>query len=163
MLWKGFKQAPVFLKLYLQPFRQNRVGGRELVELSGWIFRHQVALNAVADELLPTLDPNGPTYPRRMQHHEKIRQAMVGLVSGGLTTLSEHRDYQTEDLKRFIEYMDETFPDIVPRVSEANQAVILKRLADLQTNPEMEKFQPGLGQLQEKVRAAIEAQKSAKP
>ena len=57
---------------------------------------------------------------------------------------------------RLVDYMKDTFPLIIPKLSSDASAECLRRLEDMQDDPVLQDLQPGLGELQLRVKGTVE-------
>jgi len=138
------QSANQILKLYLAAFNQNAVGDSELVELSGAQLRVTVVMIELANEFLPTLDKDDPTYPVRMQGLQRMKNGMASTVAGSLQTLTESHAYRTSELKRFAGHLEATLPDILPELPDGSRAESLIRLRSFLDDPKMQHLKPEL-------------------
>lgn len=143
------------LKLYLAALNQGAVGGGELVEFLGAQLRASVVMLGLVDEFLPTLDKEDPTYPVRMAGLQRMKSGLSSVVAGGLQTLSESNAYRTADLKRLVGYMEDTFPEILPKIGELSRTETLIRVRTLRDDPRMKHLRPELDALASTVEESV--------
>lgn len=151
-----YESCSQIFKLYLSAYSRNEVGDSELVELFGMVLRYTVVILELVEEFTPTLDKNDPTYPTRMEGLEQMERGLANVVGGAMETLSERKSYRFRELLKLLGYMQETFPIIVPSLTPASRAEVIVRLNEMQNDEEFQDFQPGLGELCQKVRQAVE-------
>ncbi len=142
-------------KLYAFGYLKKEVRDSELVELMGALFRTTVVLLELVDEYLPTIKKDDPKYQARMQGLEQMKRGLASIVTGGLQTLRERTHYRRSELVRLVDYMDETFPLLIPRLPAKTRTETLLRLEKMQEDPTLKDLQPGLRQLHLKVKAAV--------
>ena len=136
----------LLLKLYLAAYNGGAVGTDELVELFGGQLRISAAMLRLVDEFLPTLDENDPTYAVRMDGLQRMKNGMAMIVAGSLQTLTEEA-YQTTQLSRFVGYMCETFPEILPALPPGTRSETLVRVRAFASDPEMQPLRADLVEL----------------
>ncbi|WP_166831043.1 kinetochore Spc7 family protein [Thalassoroseus pseudoceratinae] len=139
-------------KLYLTAHNQGYVEGSEFVEFAGFQLRTVVVISELVDEFVPTLDANDPDYGVRMQGLEQMRSGLATVVAGSLLSLTETSVYAVEDRRRMIDYLSETLPEILPRLSSANRQETLVRLKELANDPSLQDLKPELTALQSKLK-----------
>jgi hypothetical protein len=110
----------------------------------------------LADEFLPTINKDDPTYPVRLQGLEQMKRGLAGIVAGSLQTLTERDNYRESELARLVGYLEETLPLIVPRLPPGTRTETLLRLERMIGDPDLKNLQPGLGRLHSKVKASVE-------
>jgi hypothetical protein len=142
-------------KLYLSAFLKNDVRDSELVEWLGAMLRATAVMFEMADEFLPTLKKDDPTYPVRMGGLERMKRGLATLVAAGFQTLTERQGYRDSELARLVGYMQETFPLIVPRLPPGARAETMMRLEEMQEAPALKDLRPGLRELHLKVKGAL--------
>jgi hypothetical protein len=142
-------------KLYLSAYLKKEALDSELVELMGAQFRTTAVILELVDEFLPTIKKDDPKYEVRMQGLEQMKRGLASVVAGGLQTLTERENYRGSELARLVGYMQETFPLIVPRLPPAARDETLVRLEKLQADSAMKDLQPGLRELNLKVKASV--------
>ncbi len=150
-----FQAVGQVLMLYGVGFLQKDVGDSEAVELMGFQFRVSVVLFELVDEILPTIKNVDPQYRVRMEGLDQIKRGLASVVSSGLQMLTEREAYRGSELVRLVGYMQETFPLIVPRLLPEARTETLLQLEKMQKDPALKDLQPGLGELQSKVKAAV--------
>jgi hypothetical protein len=143
-------------KLYYAGFLKKDVSGGELVELFGAMLRTTVVLLELTDEFMTTIPKDDPNYQIRMQGMGQVRGGLTQAVTGALVMLTERENYRTNERARLIDYMKETLPAIVPRLSPAQRTEILRQLEKLTNDSALKDLQPGLGELHSKVKASVE-------
>ena len=143
-------------KLYMSAFLKNFVRDSELIELTGAQLRLTVVVLELVDEFVPTLKKDDPEYQVRMQGLEQIKQGLAIVVAGVLQTLTVRDSNRGNELARLVGYMQETLPQIVPRLPPGSRAETLIRLEKLQEDPALKDLKSGLGVLLLKVKASLE-------
>jgi hypothetical protein len=141
-------------KLYLGAFQRGKIGGRESIECVGAQLRTVMNMYAFMDEFLPTLDKSDPTYKTRLAGVDQMKQGLATTFAGCLQTLTERPLYQTVDLLRLLECMQETWPKLFHRLSAPARQEILVRLERTLSDPGMEELHSGVRRLQEKLQDA---------
>ncbi|MEX0717890.1 MAG: hypothetical protein WD066_14950 [Planctomycetaceae bacterium] len=142
-------------KLYLDGFARNAIGGVEMVELMGIMFRSAEAVVVLVDEFLPTLPPDDPDREVRQAGLEQMKRGMGTMIAGGLTTLTED-GFSTADRIRLAGYLRETVPTIAGSLSKASQSEILRRLDDMTRDPKLKEVHPAIDELRKAVREKVE-------
>lgn len=140
------------MKLYLATFVRKVTGDSEMVELMGAQLRSTVVILELVDEFLPTLDKNDPSYQVRMSGLKQMRQGLATVVAGCLQTLTEKGAYRNSELVRLLDYMQETFPAVVPQLPPGSRMEIMVRLETMAKDPTLKEFAHTLQELYEKVR-----------
>ena len=135
------------LKTYWSAFEKHSVGDSELVELLGTQLRVMVVMNQMVNEFMPTIRKDDPTYPVRMDGLKQMKGGVSGVVAGSLQTLTETHAYRPSELKKLAGYMQESFPDLIPEVSDASRAEFLVRLRSFANDPKMQYLKPELDSL----------------
>ncbi len=155
-----YQASNQILKLYLSAFLKKDVRDSELIELMGAQLRSTVVVLELVDELLPTLKKDDPSYQVRIQGLEQMKRGLASVVAGGLQTLTEREIYRASELARLVDYMQETFPLIVPRLPPGARTETVVRLEKMQEDPAFKDLQPGLGELFLKVQGSLEKGKA---
>lgn len=135
------------LQVYLIAFTQKAVGDSELIELLGAQLRVSVVMTELANELLPTLDKNDPSYPVRLQGIQQMKNGMATVVAGSLQTLTEFNNYRTSELKKFAGYLEATLPVLISELPSDRQSEFLTRLQSFLDDPKMQSLKPELDAL----------------
>jgi hypothetical protein len=148
------------MKRYTFAFLNHEVRDTEVVEVIGAYLRYLLVQLELADEFLPTLDKADPTYPVRMHGLERMKNALTYLVKSLLLTLTDRVRYSHSALVRLTGYMQETLPAIAPRLPPAVRTETVTRLQQMQDDPAMQDLQPGLRELLQKVKRALEKKKT---
>jgi hypothetical protein len=148
------------MKRYTLAFLNNKVRNADVVELCGAFLRVQVVQLDLVDAFVSTLDKEDPKYDIRMEGMEQMKFGLTQVTTGMLMTLSERHRYRSSDLIRLVGYMQETWPMISCHLPPAARANLLTRLQQMQDDSTLQDLQPGLRQLYDKVRDAINKRKS---
>jgi hypothetical protein len=86
-----------------------------------------------------------------------MKGGLAQIVGGTFQTLDERKDYRPPALQQLVLYLDETLPTIMSHLTPASRKEMMLRLEKMQEDPTKQDLQPGLQQLQFKVKAAVEA------
>ena len=133
-------------------YNQGNVGASSFIEFAGFQLRTMVVIGELVEQFVPTLDANAPDYKIRMQGLEQMRTGLATVVAGSLLTLSETSVYGVEERRRLIDYLSETLPKILPRLSSANRQETMVRLKELANDPSLQDVKPELTALQSKLK-----------
>ena len=144
------------LNVYLKSFLDKKTADSEVLEIMGSVLRASVAVMDVTDEFTRTLDKTDPTYKTRMDGLQKMKKGLANVVAGSIQTLTERPGYRKSELIRFIGYMRETLPALVPRLLPGSRKETIVRLETLDKDDSMKDLQPGLHNLVVKVKAALD-------
>lgn len=147
-----FQANAQLMKLYLTGFLRQEVRDSELIELIGSQLRLTVVVLDLTDEFLPRIDRNDQA---RMRGLEQMKRGMANVVAGSLTTLTETELYRESERARLVGYMQDAFPQIVPRLQPASRDETLVRLRKMQEDDALKPLRPGLRELLGKVEAAV--------
>jgi hypothetical protein len=134
------------LKLYMAALLKGAGVRGELIELMGAQLRLMTVMLELAEEFVPTLDKNDPTYPTRIQAAAALKGDLATVVTGCLLTLSED-PYSIEDRQRLLDYLEETLPSIMPQLLPGARAETLHRIEKLTEDPSLRKLHPALRRL----------------
>lgn len=148
------------LKIYLEAFIKHQVADSELVELMSSQLDVAVVMIQLVDEFLPTLDKNDRTYPVRMKGLAQLKHGMAGIVAGTMQTLTESHAYRSAELKRLVNQMRRTFPEILPAIPEGSRSEALVRLRSFLDDPKMQHLKPELSDLVIAVEMSVNADKA---
>ena len=155
-----FQSGNQIFKLYVAARLTNEVSDSELVEFAGAILRVTVVMLDLVDEFLPTIKKEDPTYQVRMDGVKTMKLGLAGIVAGGLQTLTDIERDRDSELLRLVDYMQETFPLIVPRLPPGSRTETMLRLEKMQQDPALQNIHPALKVLQGKVQDALENEDS---
>jgi hypothetical protein len=147
-------------KKYAFAFLNHKVRDADMVELTGAFLRYLVVELDVLDEFILTLDKDDPKYPVRMRGLAQVKLGVYQIVTGLVVTLTERDHYGSAELVRLLSYMQETLPAITPRMEASARTETVARLQQLQDDPNTKDLQPGLRELFEKVKDAVEKKKA---
>lgn len=147
-------------KIYLTSFPKKDGRDIELAELLGSHLEMTVVILHLLDECPPTIAKNDPQYEKRIQEYDQIRLGFEGVIFGYLRIITETKQYRLAERMRLVDYMKDTFPLIIPKLSSDASAECLRRLEDMQDDPVLKDLQPGLGELQLRVKGAVERPES---
>jgi hypothetical protein len=148
------ESSSVILKLYLSAFLENHSPGTDLVELMGHQLRTcQVALE-LTDEFVPTVSKQDPKYQVRLAGLDQMRSGLAGVVSGAITSLTEENHYDVATRQKLLEYVRETLPHIVPKLTKPSQTEIVYRVNELVEGPTARELRPGLTLLRDELAVA---------
>lgn len=95
---------------------------------------------SLVDELVPTFDPDDPTYHTRMEGLEIMRKGLVQFVQGALAELEDRASYSSNARAQFVEVFSVTYPKIAARLPaealpEITRTII--RISSSESNPEI--------------------------
>jgi hypothetical protein len=145
------------IEVYSAALRERRVSGSDLVELYGAQLRTCRVVLLLLDEFLVTLPKADPTYAARMGLLEKMRDGLNGMVLSAVRVLSEPRFYGLPARRKLLDCCNETFGEIVPRLTVASRQALLDTLNGEAQDPHLEPLQPQLDMLRQKVTAVVAA------
>lgn len=143
-------------KIYLRSFPKKDGRDTELAELLGSHLEMTVVILQLLDECLPTIAKNDPQYEKRIQELDQIRLGFEAVVFYHLRITTQTESYRLTERMRLVDYMKDTFPLIIPKLSSDASAECLRRLEDMQDDPVLQDLQPGLGELQLRVKGTVE-------
>lgn len=116
------------LLLYANATSSAQTFDAELVELTREILSAATEVSALARQFLVTLPADDPSREAREQGFEKLKQGLAAIVTGALTSLTEHDGYRTSELLRLAEAMETAVPTLLPQLPSGAQAEIPVRL-----------------------------------
>lgn len=140
-------------ELYLESHRQGDSEGSEFIEMMGSQLRVAVVLLRLADEVQQRFGESDSA--ALTQVTGKAKAAAAGMFAGSLEMLPEGQTYQTSVLKRLIRCLQETAPEILPRLSAEVQTETLNRLRTFANNPAMQNLNPELAEFASEMEAAF--------
>jgi hypothetical protein len=109
----------------------------------------------LVDELVPTIKPGSDNYDKRMAGLDKMKRGLATMVGGGLESLAERDHYRASERARLVEYMKETLPVIIPRLTPEGQRDALAKLDSVAADKHLKELQPALDQMRAAVRNGV--------
>ncbi|MFO1522251.1 MAG: hypothetical protein U1G05_09480 [Kiritimatiellia bacterium] len=100
--------------VYASASQGSQVFDAELVDFLRYLLDVTAKIVPVVEEFLNSVSPDDPSLTARRKGQEQMKQGMASVVSGCLTTLTEHSSYRTAELLRLSNAMEQTLPVICP-------------------------------------------------
>lgn len=119
--------------VYVSVTSGERSFDAELVDLIGFTLQLSAETLQIADAFLASLPPDDPSHEARKEGQQTMRRGMALVVSGALTTITEHQIYRSSELIRLSDTIALILPDLYPYLPEVTQQEIpirLQRIAD---------------------------------
>lgn len=139
---------------YLMAFNRKDVRDTDMVELVGVQLRCTVIMIKLASEFESSIKSDDPQRQLRLRNLETMKQGLSEIVSGCVMTLQGGRAFRQGELIKFVGFMKETFPVIMPEIKGPSYSNIVRQLEVMQRDPAYAYLQPGLGEVLAMVKAA---------
>jgi hypothetical protein len=104
---------------------------------------------------MATLSPHDPSYESRQAGVEQMRSGLNMVAAGTIQSLAETEFFTQAELARLVGYVEESFPTLIPNLSEATQAETIRELKMLSNMAHLAPFQERLSMLSAKLESAV--------
>lgn len=124
--------------VYVVASQQKGVFDSEMVDLSRYLLDVTTAVVPVAESFLSTLPADDPDIEARLKGRDQAKQGIATVVSGCLTTLTEHSSYRTAELVRLSRTLEQSVPRIhsfLPQGFQQELPVRLRSMIEAESDP----------------------------
>ena len=136
--------------IYGRAHRQEQGFGDEIVEVSGLLLQLNVLATGLIDQFLKGASPNDSVYQRL----GKTRQSVADFIAQTLSMLKEKHAYRVPALIRLAGHLEDTLPELMPRLPQAAQSEIAGRVQQLAREETDADLKPALSDLQKALAAS---------
>ena len=141
----------LILTTYLDAFQNRAVSDRDMLDVLESTLRVSAVIMDIADEFLPLLDENDPSYPARMKGLDQMKRGLSTVASGAIVTLTESNSYRPKELKRFAGKLKDTLPRLFKILTKDTHEEFSLRLQGFAQDDSMKVMRPELEELIQKL------------
>jgi hypothetical protein len=116
------------LSVYVDASQHGAVLDSELVSLTYFLLQLAAATAPIASTVISAIPLSDPSRPARLKGFEQMRQGFAAMVSGSLTTLTEHSGYRLSELIRLAHGLLATLPRLLPYLPDGVRRELPVRL-----------------------------------
>ncbi len=124
--------------VYTSASQNGRVFDAEVVDLLRYLLEVTATLVPMAEEFLASVPPDDPNMEVRLKGREQMKQGIASVVSGCLTTLTEHSSYRTAELLRLSGTLERTLPVIyafLPQGVQQELPIRIRSMVEAEADP----------------------------